>query len=1237
MSKREQLEALLSRRILILDGAMGTMIQAEGLDEAAFRAEAFHDHGRDLKGCNDLLCLTQPAIVEAIHHRYLSSGADLIETNTFNATAISLADYALEEQVFAINKAAAEIARRAADSFTAKHPDRPRFVAGSMGPTNRTASLSPDVNRPGFRAVSFVELERAYHEQARALLAGGVDLLLPETAFDTLNLKAALFAIHRAFDETGLRVPVLASLTITDASGRTLSGQTLEAAWISIRHADLFGVGLNCALGAEQMQPHLEEIARIAPLWIHCYPNAGLPNEMGLYDDTPERMAALLRGYAEEGWLNIVGGCCGTTAEHIGAIAEAVSGLPPRRRAEPAAFTQLSGLEPLTLRPDSNFILVGERTNITGSRRFARLIRENKMEEALEVARQQVEGGANLLDVNMDEGLIDSEKVMMEFLRLIGSEPEIARLPIMVDSSKFSVLEAGLQCLQGKGVVNSISLKEGEEIFKRQARLIKRYGAAVVVMAFDEEGQAVSTERRVSILERAHRILTQEVGFAPTDVILDPNILAIATGMDEHNDYALTYLEATRELKRRLPQAKISGGVSNLSFAFRGNDRVRDAMHAAFLYHAIQAGMDMGIVNAGQLAVYDEIPPDLKERVEDVLLNRRSDATERLVEFASTLEGKAQVREKEEESWRTESLEKRLEHALVRGAAEHIDSDVAEALATYPTPLSIIEGPLMAGMNVVGDLFGSGKMFLPQVVKSARVMKKAVAILEPLMEAEKKASRSRSSRARIVLATVKGDVHDIGKNIVGVVLGCNNYDIIDLGVMVPADRILRTAREQQADLIGLSGLITPSLDEMVHVATEMERQGFRLPLLIGGATTSRKHTSVKIAPAYGAETVHVLDASRAVDVVGQLLRRDAREPFMRRVRDEQEADRRRYEALQDREILPYEEARRRRLALDWDRTPPARPSFLRSRILGDVPLSELVPYIDWTPFFHVWELRGTYPAILDHPEQGAAARDLLRAGQDLLERMVREGWVTARGVYGFYPANSDGDDIVIFTDDQRRQELLRFHTLRQQTPAADGRPRLALADFVAPHGTRRSDYLGAFAVTTGFGLDRLVMRFERDLDDYSAILAKALADRLAEAFAERLHEIARRDWSYGEKEHLSKEDLIKGRYRGIRPAPGYPACPDHSEKRILWDLLEVQGVAGISLTESCAMDPAASVSGLYFSHPEARYFAVGKIGRDQVAAYAARKGMPLEEVERWLGPNLAYDPRSSDAPTVQRR
>jgi 5-methyltetrahydrofolate--homocysteine methyltransferase len=1228
MNTVQRLDDLLRRRILILDGAMGTVVQALRLGEADFRGERFRDHPRDLKGCNDLLSLTQPRTVEEIHRGFLEAGADIIETNTFTATSISLADYGLEEHSFDINRAAAGTARRAADAMSARTPDRPRFVAGSIGPTNRTASLSPDVNDPGFRAVTFDDLERSYHEQVRGLLAGGVDLLLPETTFDTLNLKAALFAIERCFDETGRRVPVLASLTITDASGRTLSGQTLEAAFISIGHVPLFSVGVNCALGAAEMRPHLEEIARIAPQWIHCYPNAGLPNELGGYDQTPDEMASILGEYAREGWLNIVGGCCGTTPEHIRAIAATMEGQAPHRPSRPEPLTRLSGLEPLVIRPESLFIMVGERTNITGSRHFARLIREERLDEALAVARHQVEGGANILDVNMDEGLIDSEKMMTRFLSLIASEPDIARLPIMIDSSRFGVLEAGLKCLQGRGVVNSISLKEGEEEFRRQARLIRRYGAAVVVMAFDEQGQAATADRKVEILSRACRILIDEVGFDASEIIVDPNILTVGTGIEEHNGYAVAYIEATRELKRRLPRIKVSGGVSNISFSFRGNDRVREAMHAAFLYHAIRAGMDMGIVNAGQLAVYDDIPPDLKERVEDVLLDRRPDATERLIEFAATVKGGGRARERDD-AWRGEPLEKRLEHALVRGIVEHIDEDVAEAIGRYPTPLAIIEGPLMAGMNVVGDLFGSGRMFLPQVVKSARVMKKAVAILEPLLEAGKRSGAAAGARTRIVMATVKGDVHDIGKNIVGVVLGCNNHEIIDLGVMVPAETIIRTAVERKATMIGLSGLITPSLDEMVHVAAEMEHAGLRLPLLIGGATTSRKHTSIRIARAYGGITTHVLDASRAVEVVSQLASDGQRDGFAARVRGLQEDDRRRHAGGPSRPLLSYEEAAARRLRIDWNASPPDAPAFTGRRVLRDFPLRELDAYIDWSPFFHAWELKGVYPAILDHPKYGQAARDLFRDGRALLERIIGERLLTAHGVYGFFPAAGIGDDIALYADERRDGELARFHTLRQQQAPTGDQPRLALADFIAPPDSGRRDYLGAFAVTAGIGADRLAADFERRLDDYHAIMAKALADRLAEAFAERLHEIARRDWGYGAAEGLKKEDLLKERFRGIRPAPGYPACPDHSEKRTLWGLLEVERETSIRLTESCAMHPAASVSGLYFAHPEARYFAVGRIGRDQVAGYASRKGMPVEEVERWLASSLAYEPQSA--------
>ncbi len=1225
MSKRETLERLLRQRILILDGAMGTMIQAERLDEAGFRGSAFRDHPRELKGCNDLLCLTQPAIVERIHVRYLDAGADIVETNTFNASAISLANYGLEGQAFAINEAAASIARRATAAVESR-TGTPRFVAGSIGPTNRTASLSPDVERPGFRAVSFDDLERAYHEQARGLLAGGVDLLVPETTFDTLNLKAALHAIARAFDETGTSVPVLASLTITDASGRTLSGQTVEAAWISIEHAPLFGVGLNCALGATEMRPYLEELARIAPLPIHCYPNAGLPNDLGAYDETPEHMAAVLRDYARAGWLNIAGGCCGTTPEHVRALAEALRGIPPHEPVAPDPRSRWSGLEPLVAREDSNFLVIGERTNVTGSRLFARLVREGRLEDALAVARQQVEGGANILDVNMDEGLLDSEAVMSEFLRLVAAEPEIARLPIMVDSSRFTVLEAGLKCLQGKGLVNSISLKEGEDDFRDKARTVRRYGAAVVVMAFDEQGQAVTAERKVEILSRAYGILTEDVGFPPQDIVFDPNILTVATGIEEHDSYAVEYFEAVRELKRRFPLAKVSGGVSNVSFSFRGNDVVREAMHAAFLYHAIRAGMDMGIVNAGQLAVYDEIPPELLERVEDVLLNRRSDATERLLELAARVHGPATVRERDR-AWRDEPLDRRISHALVHGIDEHVDTDIAEALAHYPTPLSIIEGPLMAGMNVVGELFGAGKMFLPQVVKSARVMKKAVAILEPLMESG--ATAAASGRAKVVLATVKGDVHDIGKNIVGVVLACNGYRIVDLGVMVSAERILRTAQEENADLVGLSGLITPSLDEMVHVAEEMERQSLRLPLLIGGATTSPRHTALRIAPAYDALTVHVADASRAVDVVGQLTGESSAAAFAEKVRTAQRALRDRGPTAQPSDLLTYAEAVAAKPALDWDRAPIDAPEFLGARVLDDVDLRELVPYIDWTPFFHAWELKGVFPRILDDPRYGSAARDLYDQARRALTRIVDERRLTARATYGFFPAASAGDDVLVFADPARSVVEARLHTLRQQQ-RTDGRPRLALADFVAPRETGLPDHVGAFAVTAGYGLDEIVREHEAAHDDYQAILAKALADRLAEALAERVHEIARHAWGYGRNERLAPADLLRERYRGIRPAPGYPACPDHTEKRTLWRLLDVQATTGIVLTESCAMLPAASVSGVYLAHPDARYFAVGRIGRDQVESYAARKGVSMAEVERWLGPYLAYEPLTAE-------
>jgi 5-methyltetrahydrofolate--homocysteine methyltransferase len=1220
----EALNRLFRQRILVLDGAMGTMVQSYKLNEDEFRGDRFAGHPRELKGCNDLLSLTRPAVVEEIHHKYLDAGADIIETNTFNAQAVSLADYGLEAFSYEMNKAAAQLAVKAARAATKANPGKPRFVAGALGPTNRTSSLSPDVENPAFRAITFDELVAAYKEQARGLLDGGVDLLLPETTFDTLNLKAALFAIQTLFAERGASVPVIASLTITDASGRTLSGQTLEAAWLSISHVPLIATGLNCALGAEQMGPFLEDLQRTAPLPISCYPNAGLPNAFGGYDETPEQMAATLGGYAREGWVNLVGGCCGTTPAFIEAIAASVAGLPPHVPVEPTAFMQLSGLEPLTIRPDSNFIVIGERTNVTGSKRFARLIAADDYEAALDVARDQVAGGANILDVNMDEGLLDSEAAMTRFLHLIGSEPEIVKLPIMVDSSKWSVLEAGLKCLQGKSVVNSISLKEGEEAFLRQARTIRRYGAAVVVMAFDEEGQAVTVERKVAIAKRAYRLLTEKIGFPPQDIVFDPNILTVGTGIEEHDGYAIAYLDAIAGIKRECPGAKISGGVSNISFSFRGNEPVREAMHAAFLYHAIAKGMDMGIVNAGQLAVYDDIPKDLLEHVEDVLLARRPDATERLIAFAATVSGGGKVQERDT-AWRDGPVEKRLEHALVHGIVDFVIEDTEEARASYERPLAVIEGPLMAGMNVVGDLFGAGKMFLPQVVKSARVMKKAVAYLQPFMEEEKKRTGASTARAKVLMATVKGDVHDIGKNIVGVVLGCNNYEIIDLGVMVPSETILRTAREQDVQIIGLSGLITPSLDEMVHVAREMKRQGFTTPLLIGGATTSKKHTAVKIDPEYPGPVVHVVDASRAVDVVSNLISPELREPFLASARTDDDRLRAAFAGREAAPIVSLATARARSPKFRWSADEMAHPGFFGTRRLPAFPLDELLPYIDWTPFFHAWELKGTYPRILEHPEHGKAARELYESAQALLAGIVDKNLLHAFGVYGFFAANSDGDDVVIWEDASCTRELARVHFLRQQVARAETEPLLALSDFIAPVGSGVVDSIGAFAVTAGIGLEKLVAKFEADQDDYNAILAKSLADRLVEAFAECLHVRARIEWGYGRDERPTLDDLLHERYRGIRPAPGYPACPDHSEKATLWRLLDVENAASIRLTENFAMHPAASVSGFYFAHPDARYFSVGKIGKDQVEDYARRKGVSAGEVERWIRPNLAYE------------
>ncbi len=1228
-TRSARLSGLLAERILVLDGAMGTMLQAYEFDEAGYRGDRFRQHPRDLRGDNDLLTLTQPDAVRAVHAGYLDAGADIISTNTFTATRIAQADYGLDDAVVRdINLTAARLARAAADVAEARDPARPRFVAGALGPTNRTASISPDVGDPAARAVSWIELQEAYHDAAAGLVEGGADILLIETIFDTLNAKAAIFGVESLFDELGERLPVIVSGTIVDASGRTLSGQTVEAFWHSIRHADPLVVGLNCALGPKQLREHLDVLARIADRPVSAYPNAGLPNELGGYDETPEDMADALGEWARHGLLNIAGGCCGSTPEHIEAIAAAVAGCAPRPIVRPPALTRLSGLEPVIIPPPGDtFVNVGERTNVTGSRKFARLMAEGGEDEAIDIAREQVANGAQLIDVNMDEAMLDGVAAMTRFLRRVAAEPDIATVPVMVDSSKWSVIEAGLQQLQGKGVVNSISLKEGEAEFLRQARLCKRYGAAVVVMAFDEQGQADSVDRRVSVLKRAYELLTEVVGFAPEDIILDANIFAIATGIEEHNAYAVSFIEAVKRLKVELPGTRTSGGVSNVSFAFRGNDRVREAIHSVFLYHAKQAGLDMAIVNAGVLPVYDDIEADLRERVEDVVLNRRDDATERLLEIARQYEGSAGMdRPAEDLAWRERPVGERLTHALVEGIDAWIVEDTEEARQAATRPLEVIEGPLMDGMNVVGDLFGSGRMFLPQVVKSARVMKKAVAHLVPYLEAEREGTGVRKT-GTIVTATVKGDVHDIGKNIVGVVLGCNDYEVIDLGVMVPAARILETAAEHDADLIGLSGLITPSLDEMVHVASEMERLGMTTPLLIGGATTSRMHTAVKIAPAYSGPVVHVLDASRAVGVAGALVDRDRRSAYAAGVHDEYEAIRLDRAGRQAKErYLTIAEARANRVPIDWSTVTPPRPTFLGVRTFDDYPLTELVERIDWTPFFATWELRGAYPAILDDPKLGAAARDLYDDARRLLDRMVAETRLRASGVVGFWPANAEVDDIAVWRDDERRDRLATFRTLRQQMAKTDARPNVALADFVAPIDSGLADHIGAFAVTAGHGLDGpdgLVAEFTAAHDDYSSILAKALADRLAEAFAERLHEHVRRElWGYAPDEALSNTELIAERYQGIRPAPGYPACPDHTEKRTLFELLEAEARAGMELTESCAMLPGASVSGYYLWNPASHYFGVGRIDRDQLEDYAARKGIPVAEAERWLAPNL---------------
>ena len=1212
----------------MLDGAYGTMIQTYRLDEQDFRGTMLADHPGELRGNNDLLCLTRPDVVSEIHRAYLEAGADLLETNTFNSQAISQADYGLQSRVRELNLAGARLARAAADDYTRRTPDRPRWVIGVLGPTTRTASLSPDVNDPGFRNVTFVDLVNAYREQADALLEGGVDTLMVETIFDTLNSKAALFAVRGLLEERGLAadVPVMVSGTITDASGRTLSGQTLEAFWASVRHGNLFSMGLNCALGAKQLRPYVEELARLADVPVSVHPNAGLPNAFGGYDETPESMSALIREFAEAGWVNIVGGCCGTTPAHIAAIVQAVQGLTPRVPAAPAGVCRLSGLEPLTIREDSLFVNIGERTNVTGSKRFAELIKAGDYETALDVARQQVVNGAQIIDVNMDEGMLDAPAAMERFLRLVASEPDIARVPVMVDSSRWEAIEAGLRNLQGKGIVNSISLKEGEAAFLEKAALVRRYGAAVVVMAFDEAGQADTIERKVEICARAYRLLTERLGFPPEDVIFDPNVFAVATGIEEHNGYAVAYLEAVKRIKATLPGALVSGGVSNLSFSFRGLPQIREAMHAAFLYHAIAAGMDMGIVNAGQLAVYQDIPAELLGAVEDVLFNRRADATERLTALAESYRGGGTATQRDE-AWRALPVIDRLKHALVEGLLDHIESDVEEARIKADRPIDVIEGPLMDGMNVVGDLFGAGKMFLPQVVKSARVMKKAVAYLIPYLEAEQRAAGGSRRAGTVVLATVKGDVHDIGKNIVGVVLRCNNYEVVDLGVMVPAQRILDTAREKDAQVIGLSGLITPSLDEMVHVAREMTRQGFALPLLIGGATTSRAHTAVKIAPAYQGPVIHVLDASRGVGVVSQLLSAERRDGFVRTTADEYARLRAEHGARDaDRVILPLAEARRRHARIDWTAYQPPVPRRLGTTAIADYPLAELVNFIDWTPFFQAWELKGSYPAILEDPVIGEQARKLLADGQSLLHRIVRERLLTARAVFGLFPANAAGDDIEVYADNSRRTVRTVLRGLRQQFEKGPGRPNQCLADFVAPRD-QGEDFVGAFAVTAGVGQDELVARFEAANDDYSAILTKVLADRLAEALAERLHQRVRMEgWGYAPDERLDNAGLIAERYRGIRPAPGYPACPEHTEKGTLFALLDAPNAIGVTLTESYAMLPTATVAGWYFAHPEASYFGLGRIGRDQVADYAARKGWTVTEAERWLAPNLAYEP-----------
>jgi 5-methyltetrahydrofolate--homocysteine methyltransferase len=1225
---RQRLESLLTRRVLVLDGAMGTMVFAHGLDERAIRGDRFACHDKDLKNFVDLLSITRPEVIEDIHRQYLEAGADIIETNTFGASPIGMEEFGLPpEMMREINLAAAGCARRAVDACNRLTPDRPRFVAGSIGPTGRTTSISPRVEDPGYRAVTFDQMAASYYRQVEVLVEGGVDILFAETTFDTLNLKACLFAIDQFFTDRQLRLPVMISVTITDASGRTLSGQTVEAFWNSVSHFDLLSVGINCALGPEKMRPYVEELSRIAPVFVSCHPNAGLPNAFGQYEETPQEMARVLGEFVTNGWLNIFGGCCGTTPDHIRAFAQLAQNAKPRQRPAIEPYLRLSGQEALTTRPDSNFLMIGERTNVTGSRKFARLIRDEKYDEALQIAREQVEGGASIIDINMDDALLDGEAAMTRFLHLIAAEPDICKVPVMIDSSRWSVLEAGLKCTQGKALVNSLSLKDGEPEFLRRARRVRQYGAAVVVMAFDETGQATEVEHKVRVCRRAYELLTRNAGFPPQDIVFDPNVLTVGTGIEEHNNYAVNFFEATRLIKSTCPGTHVSGGISNVSFSLRGNDALREAMHAAFLYHAIRAGLDMGIVNAGQLAVYEEIPAELRERVEDVLLNRRPDATERLVALAETVKVQEKKGNGDDLSWRRGSVEQRLRHALIRGIDKFIAEDVDEARGHYPRCLQIIEGPLMDGMSVVGDLFAEGKMFLPQVVKSARVMKRAVAHLLPHLEQEKARDgrTERRTRGRVLLATVKGDVHDIGKNIVGVVLGCNNYEVIDLGVMTPCEKILAAAVEHGVDVVGLSGLITPSLDEMVHVAREMERCGLTIPLLIGGATTSAKHTAVKIAPQYRQPTVHVLDASRCVGVVDRLANSELRAAFVLENKALQQQLVESYEKRQV-QLVPYAEAFARRFATDWSRLPIDQPAFLGVCALPDHPLEEIIPYIDWSPFFLAWELKGKFPQILADAVVGAAAGELYEHAQQLLQRISTEGLLHANGVYGFWPAASEGDDVLLFADDRRLDVVARFSMLRQQWQRRGQDTFRSLADYIAPVDSGRADYLGAFAVTAGIGLESLCAEFERTHDDYHSILAKALADRLAEAFAEMLHARVRAEWGYGRGEDLALEALLAEQYRGIRPAPGYPACPDHTQKRTLFALLQAEENAAMKLTESCAMWPAASVCGFYFAHPQARYFAVDRITRDQVEDYARRQGVTPAEIERRLASQLGYEP-----------